>query len=85
MVNKVDPCISANGKDHHTSQYDVMRRTDPHLVVRRGQPFMLNITLNRPYSRERDVVTFIFTADGKQPFIIYLMIAYYCDKKVKSL
>ena len=43
------------------------------LVVRRGQPFKLIITLNKPYN-ENDEITFMFSCSGKI-LIIYNIIA----------
>lgn len=34
------------------------------LVIRRGQPFKIRLTLNRPYSRTKDAISFVFTLDN---------------------
>lgn len=55
-----------NGINHHTSKYELMSRSpDPQLVVRRGKPFRLDISLNRAYNEEKDGISFIFTVEGK--------------------
>ncbi|CAH0557745.1 unnamed protein product [Brassicogethes aeneus] len=65
IIRNINPCISRNGTDHHTEKFDLMtREIDPQLVVRRGQPFYLNITLSREYNPEKDAVSFVFTLDG---------------------
>lgn len=66
IIRDIDPCIKENGSFHHTSRYEVMQQKFyPKLVVRRGQSFQLDITLNRPYDKKRDGVSFIFFVDGK--------------------
>ncbi|CAG9826107.1 unnamed protein product [Diabrotica balteata] len=67
IIRNIDPCIKANGAFHHTSRYEVMEREYyPQLVVRRGQSFQLDITLNRPYDEKRDGVSFIIFLDGEE-------------------
>ncbi|KAF5298385.1 hypothetical protein FQR65_LT01163 [Abscondita terminalis] len=62
IIRQIDPCLKINGDAHHTSKYELMNRAiDPELVVRRGQPFYLDITLSRPYNQEKDAISFIFT------------------------
>lgn len=42
--------------------FDLMiKDDDPRLVARRGRPFVLELILNRPYNKETDVISFIFT------------------------
>lgn len=36
------------------------------LVIRRGQPFKLRLTLNRPFNRTKDTLSFIFTLDNAE-------------------
>ncbi|XP_050670061.1 annulin isoform X2 [Leptidea sinapis] len=60
-VQGIDFCIETNGENHHTNKFNLMTRdVDRCLVVRRGQPFKLDILLNRPYDANRDAVSFIF-------------------------
>jgi hypothetical protein len=67
IIRKIDPCNIINGISHHTSKFELMNRQfEPQLVVRRGQSFRLDITLNRPYNEEKDGVSFIFTVDGNK-------------------
>lgn len=66
IIRKIDPCVMTNGANHHTSKYDLMSRAvDPQLVVRRGMPFRIDISLNRQYNEEKDGISFIFTVEGK--------------------
>uniref|UniRef100_A0A0K8TAB6 protein-glutamine gamma-glutamyltransferase n=1 Tax=Lygus hesperus TaxID=30085 RepID=A0A0K8TAB6_LYGHE len=67
QVKKVDALRDKNGTDHKTELYELMwRHEDPHLVVRRGQPFSLKITLSRSYNPRDDAVSFIFTMSDVQ-------------------
>ncbi|KAJ9601814.1 hypothetical protein L9F63_000042 [Diploptera punctata] len=69
VVKEVDLLLKENGLLHHTEQYDVMEREkDPLLVVRRGQGFVISITLSRGYNSEKDGISFIFTVqDAEKP------------------
>lgn len=59
-------CFTSNGTEHHTSHFDLMtRHISPHLVVRRGQPYQLDIVLSRGYNPTTDAISFIFTLAGK--------------------
>lgn len=62
-MHSLDYCFDSNGRDHHTDKYDAMHRTSvaSNLVIRRGQPFRLLVSFNRPYNFQRDSVSFIFT------------------------
>lgn len=65
-VREVDMCFTSNGTEHHTSHFDLMtRHISPHLVVRRGQPYQLDIVLSRGYNTTTDAISFIFTLAGK--------------------
>lgn len=68
-IQKVDLCIDRNGYDHHTDRFDLMKRSEiPKLVVRRGQPFKIQLHCNRPYSHERDALSLILAvADIDKP------------------
>ncbi|XP_049869719.1 annulin isoform X2 [Pectinophora gossypiella] len=60
-VQGIDFCNDTNGESHYTSKFNLMTRSvDKCLVVRRGQPFKLDLLLNRPYDATRDAVSFIF-------------------------
>lgn len=57
--------IDINGVLHRTSKYELMQRDiEPQLVVRRGQQFVLDLILSRPYEPEKDGISFIFTVEG---------------------
>lgn len=67
IIRKIDPCVTTNGSNHHTAQYDLMsRQIDPQLVVRRGRPFKLDVYLSRPYDEQKDGISFIFTVEGEK-------------------
>ncbi|XP_043667444.1 annulin isoform X1 [Vespula pensylvanica] len=69
-IHHVDPCIGENGNDHKTSRYELMTRQgdEARLVVRRGQPFYLHLSLSRDYDPTIDGISLIFTVDGvEQP------------------
>lgn len=71
IIRHIDPCISTNGPTHNTSNFELMnRQIEPQLVVRRGQPFQLNLTLSRPYNEQTDGISFIFTVEGKSIVIM---------------
>ena len=53
--NKAEP-----ENEHHTSKYE-----HSNLIVRRGQPFEIEVTFNRPYEDTRDEVILQF-AFGKR-------------------
>lgn len=36
------------------------------LVIRRGQPFKVRLTMSRPFSRTKDALSFIFTLDNAE-------------------
>ncbi|XP_076656621.1 transglutaminase isoform X2 [Halictus rubicundus] len=64
-IADVDPCLAENGENHRTSRYDLMARQDDkaRLVVRRGQPFYLHLTLSRDYDPNIDGMSLVFTVD----------------------
>lgn len=60
-VQNIDFCTDINGEHHHTSRYNLMTRDEKKcLVVRRGQPFTLDLLLNRAYDPDKDAISFIF-------------------------
>ncbi|KAK6623188.1 hypothetical protein RUM43_009040 [Polyplax serrata] len=64
-IQSINPRIAENATDHRTDRFElVTRETDPKLVVRRGQGFYINLTMNRCYDSNRDAVSFIFTFSG---------------------
>ncbi|XP_025831915.1 annulin [Agrilus planipennis] len=67
IIRGIDPCLPLNGTNHNTFKYELMsKEQDPQLVVRRGQPFTLDITLSRPYNEDKDAVSFIFTVEDEE-------------------
>ncbi|XP_031778774.1 annulin isoform X3 [Nasonia vitripennis] len=66
----VDYCVDENGDAHRTSRYELMNRDDggARLVVRRGQPFVVDLALSRNYDPAIDGMSIVFTLDGvKRP------------------
>ncbi|KAG8299936.1 hypothetical protein J6590_089539 [Homalodisca vitripennis] len=64
-VREVDMCLTLNGSDHHTDRYELMtRKVNPQLVIRRGQPFQLDLVLSRAYNPATDAISFVFTLSG---------------------
>jgi hypothetical protein len=65
-VFKVELCINENGLAHHTDKYDLMlsKTEKPKLVIRRGQEFFVNIYFNRPYNKDVDGISFLFSILG---------------------
>lgn len=65
-MNSLDFCFEINGREHHTDKYDAMHRNKvaSNLVIRRGQPFRLVVSFNRPIDSSRDSVSLIFTLLG---------------------
>lgn len=68
IVELADLCIAANTKFHYTDCFLMTRQQNPRLVVRRGTPIKINLTLNRKYEAEKDVLCLVFTLkDAKSP------------------
>ncbi|XP_046550892.1 protein-glutamine gamma-glutamyltransferase K-like [Haliotis rubra] len=66
-VESIDFNIAENTVAHHTSEYDITdpeETEEPKLVVRRGQPFDISITFNRPYDKKKDDLKLVFQAGG---------------------
>lgn len=57
-VESIDFNIALNGEPHHTSEYEDGGLNQ--LVVRRGQPFDIDINFSRPYIKEKDDIKLIF-------------------------
>ncbi|XP_035710698.1 annulin isoform X2 [Folsomia candida] len=68
-VFKVDLICKENGPIHQTEKYDLMLSKPDQtnkLVIRRGQEFWIKIFFNRPYSKDTDGISFVFSiVDGK--------------------
>lgn len=76
--------IDQNAISHHTLEYDICQttytlsdecslvpdETDRKLVVRRGQPFDLDLTFTREYKKETDDLRFVFEF-GKKLLLLY--------------
>ncbi|XP_013382452.1 hemocyte protein-glutamine gamma-glutamyltransferase-like isoform X3 [Lingula anatina] len=58
--NWVDLKIAQNSKDHHTDQFecstywedDKYQRQDPYLILRRGQAFVVDLQMDKPFNKE---------------------------------
>lgn len=64
IVELVDLRISANTKFHYTDCFYLTRQQNPRLVVRRGAAVKLNLTLNRKFDADKDVLCLVFTLKG---------------------
>ncbi|XP_046566210.1 annulin-like [Haliotis rubra] len=63
-VTNLDLNISENTKQHHTDMYEcteVRGHKESELVVRRGQPFLLTITFDRPYDIDKNDITLMLS------------------------
>ncbi|XP_046566653.1 protein-glutamine gamma-glutamyltransferase K-like [Haliotis rubra] len=63
-VTNLDLNISENTKQHHTDMYEcteVRGHKGAELVVRRGQPFLITITFDRPYDIDKNDITLLFS------------------------
>ena len=68
IVELVDLCLAANTKHHNTDCFYLTCQQNPRLVVRRGSPIKINLTLNRRFESEKDVLCVVFTLkDAKSP------------------
>ncbi|XP_017013210.2 annulin-like [Drosophila takahashii] len=66
-VLKVDPCLEDNHVEHHTSYFNTAVEKEA-LIVRRGDPFKLQIHFDRDYSPSKDSLSFVLTvADDIKP------------------
>ncbi|KAL8593103.1 hypothetical protein ACOMHN_018029 [Nucella lapillus] len=70
-VESVDLQIGLNTEQHHTDEYSVAEQGAA-LVVRRGDPFTISLTFNRPYNKTTDDLRLRFESDGrlKQEFVL---------------
>ena len=58
-VTEIDLHIAENSRDHHTDRFAKTR--DQFLIVRRGQPFRVSVTLNARFSESEHDVCLEFT------------------------
>ncbi|XP_022103039.1 LOW QUALITY PROTEIN: protein-glutamine gamma-glutamyltransferase K-like [Acanthaster planci] len=63
-IQKLDTKLKSNLHRHKTDELDEV----DWLVVRRGQPFQLDLTLNRPYNNSTDVLEFDFQTGKTKNF-----------------
>uniref|UniRef100_A0A0B7A7F1 protein-glutamine gamma-glutamyltransferase n=1 Tax=Arion vulgaris TaxID=1028688 RepID=A0A0B7A7F1_9EUPU len=66
-VRVVNLKVSANGAAHRTNKYAISAPLNPSpiLVVRRGQPFSVQIEFSRPYDQKIDDLKLVFEAGDK--------------------
>ncbi|CAG9854836.1 unnamed protein product [Phyllotreta striolata] len=55
-----------NSKPHHTDEYDLVKSETPTPILRRGETFLMSISLNRKYDPEHDVIRISF-GFGEKP------------------
>ncbi|XP_035824902.1 hemocyte protein-glutamine gamma-glutamyltransferase [Aplysia californica] len=67
-VRHVDLKVPANTKAHRTDEYDICgsHQERPKLVVRRGQPFNIELDFSKPYDSKTDDLRIVFEA-GDNP------------------
>jgi len=76
-IESVNQLIEANSKAHHTDFYDLCdpdddyddngKKVEEQLVVRRGQDVEMELTLNREYNKETDLIRLVLNYDCKSP------------------
>lgn len=66
IVEIVDLCIPSNTVAHHTNVFHMVQKQNPNLVIRRGSPFKLDLTMNKAYDAEKDILCMVFTLKGAQ-------------------
>ncbi|GFS07385.1 hemocyte protein-glutamine gamma-glutamyltransferase-like, partial [Elysia marginata] len=65
-VKSCDFNIKENGKAHNTGSYEISSSwKDPQLVVRRGQPFNIDLKFNREYDPAQDDLKLVFEVGDK--------------------
>ncbi|XP_035824890.1 annulin [Aplysia californica] len=66
-VRHVDLTVPANTKAHRTDEYDICgsHQERPKLVVRRGQPFNIQVKFSKPYDSKTDYLRIAFEAGDK--------------------
>ncbi|XP_065211099.1 annulin-like [Planococcus citri] len=78
-IAEVDYCLAENGDKHRTSSYDLMKRKngEARLVIRRGQPFKVNLKLSRDYDATMDEIVSVFElqeVDKKRPIRAFVQV-----------
>ena len=58
--------MTANQKAHHTDEYDVSE-----LILRRGQDFLLTISLDQPFDSKKDELKLQFVTGAWIEGVIY--------------
>ncbi|XP_076469796.1 hemocyte protein-glutamine gamma-glutamyltransferase-like [Babylonia areolata] len=66
QVEAVDFKVADNTRKHHTDEYDIAEGRFPKLVVRRGQPFNIQIDFSRAYDTKKDDLRLVFEI-GENP------------------
>jgi len=66
-VLSLDTNILENGRQHRTERFELVQREGEkaRLVVRRGQGFIITLSLTRPFNPYTDAMSFIFTFSGE--------------------
>ncbi|KAH6946248.1 hypothetical protein HPB50_012451 [Hyalomma asiaticum] len=67
-VDAVEVYAKDNAKHHHTEMFDTLERSDPPLIIRRGQSFFLAVRFQREYQPGTDEVYLDFSI-GPNPEI----------------
>ena len=78
-VLSVDFNISLNTKEHHTDKFACTeererngKKMQPELVIRRGQPFTLDITFDQEYDKKQHDLEFTFTTGTSNTIYIFI-------------
>lgn len=63
-VKNVNLNIATNGSAHYTDKFAIssLNRSNPLLVVRRGQPFSVSIEFSEPYDQKKHDLRLVFEA-----------------------
>ncbi|KAG1681055.1 DNA replication licensing factor MCM5 [Nymphon striatum] len=59
VIEKIDLCTTENGYLHHTNKY-VISNPSQQLVIRRGEPFKIKITLDKKLDRHKHNLHLVF-------------------------
>ena len=49
-----------NAKEHRTFKYDILDKSNPALIIRRGDPFYMAIQLRNPYDQDSNKIRLEF-------------------------
>ncbi|XP_052869381.1 annulin-like [Anopheles cruzii] len=63
LVEKIDTCPSENGANHRTDKFELMHRSAPRLIVRRGQDFVVKLVCNRQIKAKTDAISLVLSVD----------------------